>query len=474
MTVRSFGAGVLAAVLVSGTGFGQTTLDAPTRKLARDVFQQLIEINTTDSVGNVTTASEAMQKRLLDAGFAPADIVVVGPNDRKKNMVVRYHGKPGGTMKPVLVIGHVDVVEAKKEDWTLDPFVFTEKDGYFYGRGTQDMKDSDAAMITSLIRLKKEGFVPDRDLIFAMTADEEGGKSNGVDWLLKNHRELVNAEFVLNLDAGGLMTVAGKPQLLLVEATEKTYADFHVTSTNPGGHSSLPRKDNAIYELATALLKLQASPFPFELNEVTRAELAAYTGADAADMKAVLKTPPDAAALARLEANPEYNALLRTTCVATMLSGGHAPNALPGRAQANVNCRILPGHTGEQVRQDLIRIFADPGLTVEYVTDAGMVLGKGPDRESAPPPPLNPQVFEPLHATVETMWPGLKVLPEMEAGASDSIYTMALGLPSYGFNGMGIDRGDVRAHGRDERIGVESYFTGVQFEYLYLKKLLSK
>ncbi len=468
----------LAAALAMPAAFGQMKLDAADRKLSREIFQQLIGINTTDSVGNVTTASEAMRKRLLDAGFAAEDVVVVGPNDRKKNMVVRVHRRAGSGLKPVLVIGHVDVVEAKREDWTLDPFTFTEKDGYFYGRGTQDMKAADAAMMMALLRMKREGFVPDRDLIFAMTADEEGGKSNGVDWLLNNRKELVDAEFVLNLDAGGLTTEAGRPVVLMVEATEKTYADFHVTSTNPGGHSSLPRKDNAIYELATALIKLEESPFPFELNEVTRAELKGYAGLirgeDGADMLAVAGATPDQGAIQRLSANPEYNSVLRTTCVATMLSGGHAPNALPGRAQANVNCRILPGHSAKEVQQDLVRIFADPKLTVEFVTDAGTVLKAAPERVSAAPPPLKPEVFKPLGQTVAEMWPGLTVLPEMEAGASDSIYTVAAGMPSYGFNGMGVDRGDVRAHGRDERIGVESYYNGVEFEYLYLKALLSQ
>jgi acetylornithine deacetylase/succinyl-diaminopimelate desuccinylase-like protein len=467
---------------------GKPTLDPANRQLARDIFEQLININTTDSVGNVTTASDAMRQRLLDAGFPAADLQVLGPNDRKKNLVVRFHGRPGATLKPVLVIGHVDVVEAQRADWTLDPFTFTEKDGFFYGRGTQDMKCGDAAMITTLIRLKREGFVPDRDIIFAMTADEEGGKSNGVDWLLTHQRDLAgaaseikDAAFVINLDAGGLETVDSKPVVLMVEATEKTYADFRVTATNPGGHSSLPRPDNAIYQLAAALLRLEHSPFPFELNPVTRAELESYAGLldkgesrQAEDMRAILKTPPDPAAIGRLSANPEYNSILRTTCVATMLSGGHAPNALPGRAQANVNCRILPGHSGEEVRQDLIKIFADPALTVEYVSDAGEVSAKAPERESAPPPPLNPQVMDPLRATVQIMWPGLKILPEMEAGASDSIYTMAAGLPSYGISGMGIDRGGVRAHGRDERIGIESYFTGVEFEYLYFKAMTAK
>jgi acetylornithine deacetylase/succinyl-diaminopimelate desuccinylase-like protein len=321
--------------------------------------------------------------------------------------------------------------------------------------------------------MKRENYVPDRDLILALTADEEGGKSNGVDWLLKNHRDLVDAGFVLNPDAGGLTTKNGKPILLGVEATEKLYADYHVTATNPGGHSSLPIPDNAIYHVADALSRLEKSPFPFELNEVTRAELTTratlVNGQEAEDIRAILKNPPDPAAMHRLSANPVYNATMRTTCVATMMSAGHAPNALPGRAQANVNCRILPGHSQEEVRQDLIRIFADPALTVDYVNNAGEVMGKGSDRVSAPPPPLKEEVFKPLRETVQTMWPGLTILPEMETGASDSIFTIAAGMPSYGFSGMAIEEGDERAHGRDERLGIESYYAGVEFAYLYLK-----
>ena len=467
---------VLAATLLTSHLQAQTnTTDPATRQLAHDIFKQLIEINSTDSIGSTTAVAEAMRKRLLDAGFAPADVVILGPNPRKGNLVARLHGRPGSSLKSVLIICHTDVVEAKRSDWTTDPFVFTEKDGFFYGRGTQDMKDSNAAMVMAFIRMKRENYVPDRDLILALTADEEGGKSNGVDWLIKNHRDLIDAEFVINPDAGGLTTKDGKPILLGVEATEKLYGDYHVTATNPGGHSSLPTLDNAIYHIADALSRLEKSPFPFELNEVTRAELATRAtlvhGQEAEDIRAILKTPPDPAAIERLSANPVYNATMRTTCVATMMSAGHAPNALPGSAQANVNCRILPGHSQEEVRQDLIRIFADPILKVEYTTDGGEVLGKGSDRVSAPPPPLKDAVFKPLRETVQTMWPGLTILPEMETGASDSIYTMAAGMPSYGFNGMAIEEGDERAHGRDERLGIDSYYAGIEFQYLYLKAM---
>ena len=318
--------------------------DDVTRRLAHDTFKQLIEINTTDSVGSTTVAAEAMAQRLRDAGFPAADVVVLGPNDRKGNMVARLHGT--GVHKPVLLIGHLDVVEARREDWTTDPFQFVEQDGYYYGRGTQDMKSGDAIWVTTLIRFKREGYQPDRDLILALTADEEGGQSNGVDWLLKNHRDLIDAEFVLNADGGGVDTVKGKPLIVEMDATEKLYADYQLTVTNPGGHSSLPVSDNAIYHLADGLARVERYQFPFELNAVTRAffdrTAGVESGQTAADMREIVKSPPDGAAIARLSADPLWNATMRTTCVATRLDAGHANNALPQMARANVNCRILP------------------------------------------------------------------------------------------------------------------------------------
>ncbi len=358
-----------------------SALDDSTRQLSHDIFKQLIEINTTDSVGSTTVAAEAMARRLRDAGFPARDVVVLGPNARKGNMVARLHGT--GAQKPVLLIGHLDVVEARRSDWTIDPFQFIEKDGYFYGRGTQDMKSDDAILVTAFIRLKREGYKPDRDLILALTADEEGGKSNGVDWLLKNHRELIDAEFVLNADGGGVDTGDGKPVIVSMDASEKLYADFQLEVTNPGGHSSLPVPDNAIYHLADALARLEHYKFPFELNDVTRAFFERMASTEmprtAADMRAILKNPPDAAAVARLSADPLYNATMRTTCVATRLDAGHANNALPQMARANVNCRILPGHTREEVRLDLIRIFADPEVAVRYVADTGERLDSAPN-----------------------------------------------------------------------------------------------
>jgi len=465
------------------TSDSQSQIDDATRKLSHDIFQQLIEINSTDSVGNVTTASEAMAQRFRDAGFAEADMRILGPNDkdRKKNLVVRLHGT--GKHKPILLIGHLDVVEAHREDWTTDPFKFVEKDGFYYGRGTQDMKSGDAIMATTLIRFKKEGYIPDRDIILALTADEEGGKSNGVDWLLKNHRELIDAEFVFNHDGGGILSDHGKPVMMTVDATEKLYADFQLSVTNPGGHSSLPRPDNAIYALANGLARLQNFQFPFELNEVTRAyyeRMAKVETRDrAADMKGVLKNPPDAAAVARLSKDPIDNSTIHTTCVATRLNAGHANNALPQRAEANVNCRILPGHSAEEVRQELIKVFADPKgadtkITVRYVDSFGNISDGASDRKSLPPPPLGRDVFGPLEKITSELWPGIPVIPEMATGASDGVYTMGAGIPTYGIAGIAIDRDDIRAHGRDERLGVESYYKGVDFYYRYLKAVTSE
>ena len=473
--MKNYWLGILAIVSLVRP-LAAAPLDEATRRLARDIFQQLIEINTTDSVGSTTIAAEAMAKRLLDAGFASEDVKVLGPNDRKGNLVVRLRGS-SGSGKPILIIGHLDVVEARREDWTTDPFHFVEKDGYFYGRGAQDMKVNDAILVTTFIRFHREGYRPDRDLILALTADEEGGKSNGVDWLLKQHRDLIAAEFVLNADAGGVTTLKGKPVNVDVEASEKLYADFQLSATNPGGHSSLPVPDNAIYHIADALGRLERAPFPFELNAVTRTyferRAALETGQTAADMKAILQIPADGAAVARLSVDARYNSTIRTTCVATRLNAGHANNALPQLAQANVNCRILPGHSAEEIRQELVGIFADPKIVVRYVDDAGNVYDRTPDRNAFPPIPPPDEILKPLARIAAEMWNGVPVIPDMETGASDSIHTMAAGLPSYGVNGVAIDQDDVRAHGRDERVRVSSYYHGVEFYYRYLKALTS-
>lgn len=442
--------------------------DEVTRRLAVDIYKQLIEINTTDSVGSVTAASEAMAKRFRDAGFPESDIHVLGPNDRKKNVVVRLHGS--GKHKAVLLIGHLDVVEARREDWTTDPFQLVEKDGFYYGRGTTDMKDGDAIMSATLIRMKREGYVPSRDIILAMTADEEGGTSNGVDWLVKNHRDLIDAEFVLNHDGGG---VSLDPAFMEVDSAEKVYGDFVLTATNPGGHSSLPVPDNAIYELAAALTRISQFQFPFELNDITRAYyeqlVKSEKGQRAADIQAILKNPADLEAVGRLSKDPLENSTIRTTCVATRLNGGHANNALPQTAQANVNCRILPGHSLEEIRLALEKVVADPRIKVQFRETSGALVNHAPDPPSYQPPAPRKEVFGPLNKVVGEMWPGIPVVPTMTQGASDAKYTNPAGMPTYAVSGVAYDRDDIRAHGKDERERVDWFLRAVDFYYRFLK-----
>jgi acetylornithine deacetylase/succinyl-diaminopimelate desuccinylase-like protein len=446
------------------------------RAEAREIFKQLVEINTTDTPsGNVTTAAIAMQKRFLDAGFSAEDVRLLGPDPRKQNLVVRMRAAGQPTQKPVLFLCHIDVVQALRSDWHTDPFEFVEKGGYYYGRGTLDMKDSDAALVFTFLRLHREGYKPRRDLILALTADEEGGRFNGADWLVRQHRELVDAGFVINPDAGGVELDHGHTIVVDVEATEKVYSDFQVTAVNRGGHSSLPRPDNAIYELTTALNKLAAYSFPFELNEVTRTYFENLskreTGQTGTDMRAILATPPDLSAADRLSSEPSFNSNFRTTCVATRLSGGHANNALPQTAQANVNCRIFPGHSPEEIRRQLIAVFADPQLTVKYVSDAGEVADTAPERKAMTPPAPIKEVFEPLARVTQEIWPGTPVTPVMENGASDSIYFAQAGIPSYGFSAVALERDDDRAHGQDERLPVDSYWKSLDFFYAFAKEL---
>jgi acetylornithine deacetylase/succinyl-diaminopimelate desuccinylase-like protein len=442
-------------------------LDDATKQLSRDIFKQLVEINTTDSVGSTTVAAEAMAKRLRDAGFTASDVQVLGPNERKGNLVARIHGS--GAKKPILFICHLDVVEARREDWSMDPFQLVEKDGYFYGRGTGDIKDGDAFLVTTFIRLKRENFKPDRDLILALTADEEGGASNGVDWLIKNHRELIDAEYIINPDAGDFELEHGKRLLVGIQASEKLYQDFDLKVTNPGGHSSLPTSENAIYQLADGLARLERYQFPFELNEVTREyfsrEAGIVGGQTGADMKAILSTPPGAAALARLSAIPYYNSRVRTTCVATRLDGGHANNALPGMARANVNCRILPGHSSDEIQATLVKVLDDSRIVVSRATG---LAGSGLPN---PPSPLRPDLMSALEKVTNEMWPGVPIVPVMDAGASDGAVSRAAGFPTYGLPGLFMDVDDDRSHGRDERVRVASFYDGVDFYYRLVKAL---
>lgn len=427
------------------------------QQLARDILKELIEIDTTDSVGDNTAAAQAMADRLLAAGFPAEDVQVLGPAERKGNLVARYRGRDTGR-KPLLLLAHIDVVEADPADWTLPPFTFIEEDGYFYGRGTTDNKDEAAIHIANLIRMKEEGFQPDRDIIVALTADEEGGDHNGVQWLLENHAELIDAEYALNEGGGGAMK-DGRHVANGVQASEKVYQTFTLEVTNPGGHSSLPLKDNAIYHLADALVRIRNHDFPVSLNEVTQlffersAELEEGELADA--MRGVLQSPPDPAAIAFFSNTPFYNSRLRTTCVATMLNAGHAENALPQRALATINCRVLPGESIDSVENTLATVIGDDQVSMSRVNDAN----------PSPPSPLTPEMLGAIESVTDTLWPGVPVIPMMSTGATDGLYLRNAGIPVYGVSGLFSDINDVRAHGQNERIRIESYFEGQEFLY---------
>ncbi|MDH4107955.1 MAG: M20/M25/M40 family metallo-hydrolase [Gammaproteobacteria bacterium] len=435
----------------------------PEQQLARDILEQLIEIDTTDSHGDNTAAAQAMADRLLAAGFPPEDVQVLGPVERKGNLVARLRGRDSGR-KPLLLLAHIDVVAADPADWTLDPFTFIEQDGYFYGRGTSDDKDEAAIHIANLIRMKQEGYQPDRDIIVALTADEEGGEHNGVDWLLKNHPGLIDAAYALNEGGGGALK-DGIRVSNNVQASEKVYQSFVLESTNPGGHSSLPMKDNAIYHIADALTRLRDYDFPVTLNEVTRmffersADL--EEGELAAAMRGVLQDPPEPSAVAYLSGTPYFNSRLRTTCVATRLDAGHAENALPQRARATVNCRVLPGESIDVVEDTLRSVIADEQVTITRVAPA----------KPSPPSPLTPEILGAIEAVTEEMWPGVPVVPTMSTGATDGLYLRNAGIPVYGVSGLFGDIDDVRAHGQNERILIRSFFEGQEFLYRLTKAL---
>lgn len=440
---------------------------SPEKALAREIYRQLVEINTTHSSGDNTAAAEAMAARLKAAGFpdADADVRVLSPAPKKGNLVARLRGT--GTRRPLLLLAHLDVVEARREDWSFEPFVFREQDGYFYGRGTTDDKAMAAIFVANLIRYKQEGFRPDRDLILALTADEEGGPSNGVDWLLKNHRGLIDAELGVN-EGGGGQIKDGRRVANTVQASEKIYASFRLEVTNPGGHSSLPVPENAIYRLAEGLGRVAKFRFPPRLNEVTRAFFTraaeTATGAEAAAMRGVLASPLDEAAAERLSQRAFYNALLRTTCVATQLQGGHAENALPQMARATVNCRVLPDESPVAVQKTLVKVLADDKIAVTPVLPA----------MPSPLSPLTPEIMGPVERITQALWPGVPVVPVMSTGATDALYLRAAGIPVYGVDGLFEDIDDIRAHGRDERMGVTAFYEGQEFLYRLVKALSSK
>jgi acetylornithine deacetylase/succinyl-diaminopimelate desuccinylase-like protein len=432
------------------------------QRLARDIYKQMVESKSGFSTGATTPISEAIAARLKKEGFPASDIFVGGAIPSKANVVVRYRGT--GARKPILLLAHTDVVEAKREDWTTDPFTLIEKDGYFYGRGTADDKAQASIWIANLIRYKREGFKPDRDLIVALTADEEGGGPyNGVDWLLKNKRELIDADFALNEGGGGVL-VNGKRLSNNIVLSEKMYADFQLEVRNKGGHSARPVPDNAIYQLAGALTRLSTFTFPFRVNEVARAyfqQMAKIeSGPLASDFAKIAEGSQDA--MRRVAAaSPAMAAMMRTTCVATMLEGGHAVNALPQLAAANVNCRILPEDSVDNVLQTLRKIVADDQVMVKIKTDEG----------ASPSSPMRADIMKAFNHSTDVMWPGVVTLPSMSAGATDGRYLRATGIPVYSLSGIFNERDDVRAHGRDERLPVRSFFEGQTFMYEFVKSL---
>ena len=446
----------------------QNTSPAEDMRRARAILAELVEINTTNSErGDTTEAARALERRLLDAGFPTADVHVLVPDDAatKGNLVARYRGR-NPSLKPILLLAHIDVVEALPEDWSVDlnPFELVERGGYYYGRGVTDDKDEAAIYTANFIRMRREGFVPDRDIIVALTADEEGGPRNGVRFLLEEHRELIDAAFALN-EGGGGMARDGKRISNNVQAAEKKFLSYYFTATNPGGHSSLPVKKNAIYDLSQALLAVQDHDFPVVLNEVTEAFFAGSAdlvfGEMGQAMRRIVTDPGDAAAAATLSENAGYDSRLRTTCVATLLEGGHAQNALPQTARANVNCRLLPSDDAADV-QARLQALAEP-----FNVD---VSARGTATPS-PSSPLTPEVLDPIERITRQMWPGVPVLPVMSTGATNGLYLRRAGIPVYGVSGIFGDMDDTRAHGRDERILIEHFYEGQEFLYRLVKAL---
>ncbi|HEY8949915.1 MAG TPA: M20/M25/M40 family metallo-hydrolase [Rhizomicrobium sp.] len=442
---------------------------ADNQKIAHDIFKYLVEVRSVHDVGTQGTAA-VIVKYLKANGFTDTDIHVAPETKypHQVNVVVRIKGKGKG--KPVMWICHMDVVDAKKEDWSagLDPYKFTEKDGYYYGRGTSDMKDEDAAVAASLIRLKKEGYVPDRDIIVAFTADEEVGlEQDGPNFLVQHRKDLVgDAGLVINPDGGSGEIKNGKRVDFAIETVQKTYMTFKMETTNKGGHSSEPRPDNAIYQLAGGLTNLSKYVFPYKTNATTRAYFATIaqqsSGQRKADLLAISKEPLDTTVAARLAQDISINAILHTTCVATMLKAGVQENALPSSATATIQCRVFPGETVEQVRSTIAKVAADPNIKVSLLEPV----------QPAPETVPDPKVMGSVAKVVHEMWgKDIPVMPTMAAGASDSIFTRAAGMPSYGVGGGWSDIDDVRAHGRDERDEKGNFYQTVEFTYRLMKEL---
>jgi acetylornithine deacetylase/succinyl-diaminopimelate desuccinylase-like protein len=444
-----------AVVLLAAIAAILQNSPTPDQQLARDVLKQLVEINTTSDTVGTEQAARAIEQRLLAAGFSRDDVQVMGADAKHSNVMVRLRGR--SAEKPIILMAHLDVVPAKPEDWSVPPFTFTERDGYFYGRGVADDKQGDANIVTNMIRWKREGLVPARDVIGILTSDEETGGTS-IRWMIDHVPAIRNASLALNGDSGGGDLIDGKRTLLNLQVSEKIYADYRFTVTDKGGHSSRPRNaDNPIYRLSQALERLAAYQFPVNLNEATRT----YFERDAAlrppevgaDMKAIAAGTASPDAIARLSADPQFHALMRTTCVATMIEGGHAPNALPQMARVNVNCRILPQEKPSEVQQKLEEIFRPAHAELQIATAA----------KESPASPLRPDLMQSVETLAAKYFPGALVLPEMATGATDGLYVRNAGVPVYGISAEFDDPSDSRAHGRDERLPIRSYFDAVEF-----------
>lgn len=464
------GAAVPGAATVTGAAAGVAAGAAPLppepdRVLARDIFRDLVALRTTHDVGT-TAAAHAIERWLLTAGFDAADVTVVAPPDHptKGNVVIRYRGTPASRATPVLFLAHLDVVDVSRADWTSDPFTLTERDGFFYGRGAGDVKNGVAALVESLLRLRRERYVPARDLIVALTADEEGGgDANGVEFLLSQHRELVDAGLAINLDGGGGTYRDGRRAWFTLNTSEKVYATFVLEATSPGGHGARPGTDNSIYHLAQALGRLQALEFPVSLNATTRSSLKMMAdldpGPQSADMRALASVPPDAAAAERLSQSASINAQLRTTCTPTLISGGEAENVLPQHARALVQCRLLPADSIVNVQQMLSDAIADPTLR--------LTLTAPPIVSPESPPSADILAF--AAGVVHSMWPGVPIVPGMSAGYTDARHTRNAAIPTYDLGGAWSAPGDKRAHDNDERIGVREFDESVEYTWRLLK-----
>jgi acetylornithine deacetylase/succinyl-diaminopimelate desuccinylase-like protein len=454
------------AIALTGPGSASARTLTKYQQLALDIFKELVEINTVTATGDTARAAAAMSARLRAAGFDGSDVQVFLPASRKGNLVARLRGT--GARRPILLLAHLDVVDARSEDWSVDPFRLTERDGYLYGRGTTDDKFMASAFVANLIRYQEEGYVPQRDIIVALETDEEifDAFGFGIRWLLCNHRPLIDAEFALN-EGGRIGLKAGKPVWNSVQTAEKVLVNYKLEATDRGGHSSLPTNNNPIHRLAEALARLSNFSFPIKLNETTRAFFSRAAELEspqtAADMRAIASGRPnlDALAITRLVANPIYNAQLRTTCIATQIEGGHAANALPQRANATVNCRILPGEPVADVEATLKRVIADDAIAV---TPFGQPV-------LSVPSPLHQEIMQAIQKLTGEFWPGIPVIPTMSPGGTDSAHLRNAGIPAYGQSGLADEVDDFRAHGRDERVSVKSFFEGHEYLYRLVKML---